>query len=219
MSLKDKKVVIIDYDLGNLFSVIQACKEAGLEPIVTSEKKAFEDADALILPGVGAFGEAMDNLNSLGLVEPIRDFVASGKPLLGVCLGMQLLFSGSEEFGNHEGLGIIDGQIKRFPNNINGEKVAVPQIAWNEIHPNTENGWMGTPCEGLPEGSYMYFIHSFYAEPSNPDNICSYTDYEGLKYCSSVKKDNVFATQFHPEKSAHKGMEIYQNWVNMYLGK
>lgn len=217
MAIGDKKVVIIDYDLGNLYSVIQACKEAGMNPLVSSKKEDFDDADALILPGVGAFGEAMDHLRNLGLDQAIKDFAASGKPLLGVCLGMQLLFSKSEEFGEHEGLGIIEGVIKRFPSEYEGNTLRVPQIAWNKITAGNSDAWSNSPCSSVEEGAYMYFIHSFYAQPEDESNVCSKTNYEGLEYCSSVLKGNVFATQFHPEKSAHDGLSIYRTWAEMYL--
>jgi glutamine amidotransferase len=210
-------VAIIDYEAGNLFSVQHACKTVGLDSSITNKPDEVTNADALILPGVGAFGDAMNNLRMLGLVQPLRDFAASGRPFLGICLGMQLLFSESEEFGNVKGLSIIEGRVVKFPvMNENGEGVKVPQIGWNKIcNPSDRESWKGTPLEHIVDGEFMYFIHSFYACPCNTDQIISLTNYEGIEYCSAVKKNNVFATQFHPEKSAEEGIRIYRNWASL----
>jgi len=213
-----KKVVIVDYGLGNLFSIQHAFRHLGQETLVTSDKKIIEQADAIILPGVGAFGEAMNNLNNLDLNAPIKDFVSTGKPFLGVCLGMQLLFDESEEFGSSKGLGIVPGNIKKFRHlNKEDKHVRVPQIAWNKIlkPDDTKYDWNTTVLKGVKEEEYMYFVHSYYASPVNRDHILTETNYEDLKYCSSVLKDNVFAAQFHPEKSAEEGLKIYRNWLTL----
>lgn len=215
------RVAIVDYKAGNLFSVEQACKIVGLNPVITSEPVEVLKADAVILPGVGAFGAAMKNLDNLDLVQPLRDFTASGKPFMGICLGMQLLFTKSEEFGKSEGLNLIEGDVVRFPPvNHNGGKMKVPQVGWNRIFrpSGASEKWDHTPLEDIIDGEFMYFVHSFYARPSNPDNILSVTDYEGVKYCSSVIKNNIFATQFHPEKSAGEGLKIYRYWANKIAG-
>lgn len=212
------KTAIIDYDMGNLFSVQHACSVVGLEPTLVSDASGLMEADAAILPGVGAFGEAMGNLRRLDLVVPIRDFMAQGKPLLGVCLGMQLLFDRSSEFGDHDGLGLIHGRVERFPDRTaEGEKIRVPHIGWSRIWPGPEaNGqWHGSPLEGISPGEYMYFIHSFYVIPDNPAEIMSVTRYGGMEYCSSIRRGNVFAAQFHPEKSAHEGLRIYKNFAGI----
>jgi imidazole glycerol-phosphate synthase subunit HisH len=209
--LEKIKVSIIDYGMGNLFSVEQACRYVGLEPVITSDKNEILNSRAAILPGVGAFGDAMDNLEKLDLISPIKDFIKTGKPLLGVCLGMQLLFSESEEFGAHKGLNIIEGSVVKFRKE--SEPVKVPQIAWNQIYPPDSERWKESPLKDMMKGEYMYFIHSYYARPHNNKNILSLTNYEGIEYCSSVKQNNVFAFQFHPEKSAFKGIEIYSNWA------
>jgi imidazole glycerol-phosphate synthase subunit HisH len=211
------KVVIVDYEAGNLFSVLNACKTVGLEPIITSKVKEIVNANALILPGVGAFGAAMDNLHRLDLIHPLRDFAASGKPFMGICLGMQLLFSESEEFGNNKGLNLIEGAVLKFSSTSKtGKIVKVPQIGWNQIFLNRRSieSWDGTPLEHVANGDFMYFVHSYYACPVSDHHILSITDYGGVQYCSSVVKDNLFATQFHPEKSGKEGMKIYQYWAN-----
>jgi glutamine amidotransferase len=208
-------VAIIDYEAGNLFSVQHACETVGLDWRITNNPDEVKNADALILPGVGAFGDAMNNLKMLGLIQPLKDFAASGKPFLGICLGMQLLFSESEEFGNVKGLNILEGRVTKFPEiNENGKRVKIPHIGWNRIYnPPKGEGWSNTALEHIADGEFMYFIHSFYVCPCSKDQILSLTDYEGIEYCSAVKKDNIFATQFHPEKSAEEGMKIYFHWA------
>jgi glutamine amidotransferase len=218
---KFRSVAIVDYDAGNLFSVEHACKNVGLAPMIISTPEDVRQADALILPGVGAFGDAMRNLRKLGLVQPLKEFAASGKPFLGICLGMQLLFSRSEEFGEHKGLNLIEGNVVKFPTvNKDGYKNKIPQIGWNQIrfHSKGRESWHNTPLEQISNGEFMYFIHSFYVEPRNSENILSVTEYCGLNYCSAVIKENIFATQFHPEKSAAEGIKIYHRWANMIIG-
>jgi len=213
---KKKKVAIIDYRAGNLYSVQHACSFIGLDSIITSDKKEILKADGAILPGVGAFGEAMDNLREMDLIRPIEDFVASGKPFMGVCLGLQLLFSESEEFGLHKGLNLIEGKVIKFPNKNNkGQIIKVPQIGWNQISPpkSDQDIWKNSPLASTTSGEFMYFVHSFYVVPSSREDLLSSTNYEGIEYCSSVQRNNIFATQFHPEKSAIEGIKIYQNWA------
>lgn len=211
--MNKKLTIILDYQLGNLFSVKQACDKVGLSATVSFDKKDVAKADAIILPGVGAFAEAMSNLEKLDLVEPLKDFVAAGKPLFGICLGQQLLFTESEEFGNSKGLDLITGVIKKFPsykepNNL----MKVPQVGWNHIY-ESANSWDGTPLQGIHKNAFMYFVHSYYVEPESSSNVLAHTNYEGIEYCSSVmRKPNIFATQFHPEKSGQIGVSIYKTW-------
>ena len=207
------KVVIIDYQLGNLFSVQQACIHIGLIPEITNDKETIINAKAIILPGVGAFGNAMKNLEKFDLVMPLKELAASRKPIFGICLGMQLLFEESEEFGKNKGLGIIAGTIRSFPINYEGKKIKVPHIGWNTIY-NNNREWKGTPLEKTKQNEFMYFVHSYYAQPSKIDSILTFTDYCNINYCSSIISENVFATQFHPEKSSLKGLEIYREWAN-----
>lgn len=210
--MEDIKVVIIDFGLGNLFSVKQACIHANIPAVISSEKRDILAADALILPGVGAFHEAMQNLHKLDLVEPIRHKASGGIPLFGICLGQQLLFTESEEFGSGKGLNIIPGSIKRFPSIANGTTTRIPQIAWNKIEA-VDNSWHNTPFNQLQNGDYMYFVHSYFVSPERKSCVLSETDYAGTRYSSSVLQNNIFATQFHPEKSAAKGLTIYQSWA------
>jgi imidazole glycerol-phosphate synthase subunit HisH len=210
-----KKVVIIDYHLGNLFSVQQACRHVGFDAVISSDKEELLSADYAILPGVGAFGDAMDTLHRLDLVSPIHDFVQSGRPFMGVCLGLQLLFSESEEFGSHKGLNIIEGITRRFPaNNAGGRILKVPQIEWNQLSHYNGNDWSDTPLQDCTEGEYMYFVHSYYVIPVQKEYILSTTTYGGLTYCSSAGSKNVFACQFHPERSAEHGLKIYRSFLN-----
>ena len=211
MTENRKKVVIVDYQLGNLYSVKQACDAVGMNVVVSSNKEDVLAADALVLPGVGAFIEAMDNLEKLDLIDAIKTKVNSGIPLFGICLGLQLLFTKSEEFGSGNGLNLISGIIKRFPNKIDQRKIKVPHISWNQIYESNIN-FGSTPLLDLNNNEFMYFIHSYYVQPDNDNCILTNTNYDGVEFCSSVIKENIFATQFHPEKSADKGISIYKNW-------
>jgi imidazole glycerol-phosphate synthase subunit HisH len=210
-----KKVAIIDYQLGNLFSVKQACLYLDTDAFITTDKNELLNADYAILPGVGAFGDAMNNLQKLDMIEPIKDFIASGKPFMGVCLGLQLLFSESEEFGSNKGLNLIDGTIKKFlPQTTAGEVLKVPQIEWNQVYETPHQAWKGSPLRTCNSGDYMYFVHSYYVQPSSNEFVLSETSYGGYRYCSSVMKKNIFASQFHPEKSGLHGVAIYKNWLD-----
>jgi len=205
-----KKVSIIDFKVGNIFSVVQACNEIGLSVEVTSDYNTILSSDGVILPGVGAFGDAMLNLEEQNLIITIKDFVKTGKPFMGICLGLQLLFTHSEEFGDHKGLDIIKGSVKKFDNS----KDKVPQIGWNKIY-KSNNDWKKTPLKSIINNEYMYFVHSYFVKPQDKSIILTNTNYSELEYCSSIKKDNIFATQFHPEKSGEKGLEIYRNWSKL----
>jgi len=212
------KVGIIDYGMANMFSILRACEHVDLSPILTSDKNSLNRYDALILPGVGAFGEAMENLKKLDLIGAIKDFISSDKPFMGICLGMQLLFSESEEFGNYKGLDIIKGSVKRFAPDPGNRLFKVPHVGWNKILFN--RGSNNLPIfTDLNDGEYMYFVHSYYVSPNNEQNIASLTDYSGVKYCSSLIKENVISFQFHPEKSATKGLQIYKNLRKIILNR
>ncbi|HEY0655310.1 MAG TPA: imidazole glycerol phosphate synthase subunit HisH [Chryseosolibacter sp.] len=215
--MSEKQVIILDYQLGNLFSVQQACSRVGLNARISSDKADIASADGIILPGVGAFAEAMANMKSLDLIEPLKDFVAKGKPLFGVCLGQQLLFTESEEFGSTKGLNFISGVIKKFPAyTVLTNQVKVPQIGWNHIYPKSRE-WAHTPLDRIGPNTYVYFVHSYYVVPEKDENILTLTNYEGIEYCSSViKNQNIFATQFHPEKSGELGLSIYSSWGKQF---
>lgn len=211
-----KNVVIVDYGHGNLYSINQACIQVGYNPIISSSQSEIANADTLILPGVGAFKVAMEELINKNLIEPIFEFVQKGNYLMGVCLGMQLLFDTSDEFGNNNGLGLINGTVERFPSVINDKKIRVPHIGWNNIRKTSkENNWNSTPLANISEQDYLYFIHSYYAKPTNLNNILSISQYQEFEFCSSVQKDNVFGFQFHPEKSAEQGLSIYKNFLKL----
>ncbi len=197
------KLVIVDYGAGNLHSVARAVTHAGTRPLITSNPAYLTDAEALIVPGVGAAADTMANLRRSGFVEPIRDYIASGRPFLGVCMGLQALFDVSEEGGEHECLGILPGRVVRLPD---GQKV--PHMGWNNVtivrpHPIFED---------IPDGSYFYFVHSYYPQPDDPGIIIGQTRY-GTIFPSVVARDNVVATQFHPEKSGAMGLRMYQNFL------
>ena len=211
------QVAIIDYGMGNLLSIQRACEVTLLKPVITSSKSIILNSDALILPGVGAFGEAMNNLQELDLINPIREFISGGKPFMGICLGMQLLMSASDEFGDHKGLDIIEGCVSRFPKQNNGEKIKVPHVGWSAISrplKEREDFWDDSPLKKIPNNEFMYFTHSYYAVPANAKVITSITEYEGTTFCSSLFWKNIFACQFHPEKSAEKGLEIYKDFIS-----
>lgn len=211
------KIIIIDYKLNNLFSVKHACEVIGADVSISSTPGDILEADAVILPGVGAFKNAMVNIKKLHLEETIKEFIKSGKPFLGICLGMQLLFSNSEEFGSHNGLNIIKGSVKKIPKEMGeGVRVKVPYIGWNTIYSNkvSKNVWSNSALKNISENEFMYFIHSYYVQPSDKNVVLSLTRYRDLEYCSGIKKDNITAFQFHPEKSGKEGIKIYKDWLS-----
>lgn len=203
-------VSIIDYQMSNLHSVQAACKKVGLSSVITSDKSQISDAKIAILPGVGAFGKAMSYLVKSKLDQSIYSFIDSGRPFIGICLGLQLLFDTSEEFGIHRGLGIIRGTVKKFQfNRSQSVKYPVPQIGWNKIKQNGAS-WEQTLLLNNQDNDFMYFVHSYYVEPEDENIILSKTTYGDREYCSSIQKDNIFACQFHPEKSGEVGLNIYK---------
>ena len=205
-------IAIIDYGMGNLRSVQKGFEKIGSEAIVTDDPKVVLRADRVVLPGVGAFRDCMHNLEQGGFVEPILKVIGEGRPFLGICVGMQLLFSDSVEFGLYSGLNVIPGHVLRFPDGmaVAGEKLKVPQMGWNQLR------FKRRPAafEGIDDGSNVYFVHSYYVKPDDSGVIATTTDY-GIKFCSSVWKDNVFATQFHPEKSQAIGLRILKNFAEL----
>lgn len=212
------RVAIVDYGLGNLYSVKHACAHVGLDAKITSSKRDILEADAVILPGVGAFGDAMQSLHRLDLVSVLRDMAASPKPLVGICLGLQLLMTESYEFGRHQGLGIIEGPVVRFHDPMEGpRKLKVPQIGWNCIYKAVRNDkaeadpWRSSLLAGLADGEYMYFVHSFIVQPRDSSIVLSTSRYGHVEFCSSVRYRNIFACQFHPERSGGEGLKVYQN--------
>lgn len=209
-----KKLIIVDYGLGNLFSINQACLNAGINAVISNDKNDIFRADALIIPGVGSFGEAMKNLKSKNLIEPLNQAIDKQIPTLGICLGMQILFEKSEESPNINGLGIIKGKVKKFPKTFNEEKLKAPQIAWNTIHQD-KISWKDTPLESIKNNSYMYFVHSYYTDPEDIGITLCRTDYKGFNYVSGLMKNNIFALQFHPEKSGLDGLKVYKKFIDL----
>ena len=202
-------VAIIDYQMSNLHSVQAACSKVGLASVITSDPKQILSANLAILPGVGAFGEAMQHLSKSGLDDCIRSFVDTGKPFVGICLGLQLLFEESQEFGIHKGLGLIKGTVKKFSYREEKKiRYPVPQVGWNRIQ--QYRPWQDSFLENSVDGEYMYFVHSYYVEPENDSVVMASTDYGSKKYCSVVQQNNLFATQFHPEKSGVCGLKLYE---------
>lgn len=207
------KIAVIDLGMGNLFSIRQACAYAGLEAFDASDGRCLAGSDGLILPGIGAFGDAMDMIKKLDLAGAVSDFINSGKPVMAICLGMQILFTESEEFGRHKGLNIVRGFVRRLPS----AEEKVPQVGWNRIG-RSLSGWEETPLSGTKPGEFMYFVHSYYCEPEEKSLVLALTEYAGIRYCSGMSSGNIFATQFHPEKSGPRGLNIYKNWASLIRG-
>jgi glutamine amidotransferase len=214
---REVDVAIIDYGLGNLYSVQQACKSVGMNARITSNSFELFDVDLVILPGVGAYGDAMAALHKLKLVEPLQKIANSDRWLMGICLGMQLLMSESYEFGVHKGLDIIPGKVISLPklelikvNDGSVRSLKVPQVGWNQIW-RSETSWDNCPLSGLADGEYMYFVHSYFVEPAKQAIITSTTKYGQVEFCSSLQYNSVFACQFHPERSGLQGIKIYEN--------
>ena len=200
-------IAIIDYDAGNIKSVEKALQKLGAEVVITKEPEKILQADKVILPGVGAFGDAMANLKKFGLDKVIYQVVEKGTPFLGICLGLQLLFERSDETPGVEGLGILRGEILRIPDK---EDLKIPHMGWNSLHLQNQ----GRLFKGLSEQSYVYFVHSYYLKAEEEEIVKATTDYS-VNIHASVEKDNVFACQFHPEKSSDVGLQILKNFVEL----
>ena len=200
-------IAIIDYGAGNLQSVKKALDFIGAENIITDDPKVILSADKVLLPGVGSFGDAMDSMHKSGLVETIKECALSGKPFLGICLGLQLLFEESEESPGIKGLGIFKGKIKKFSSDMG---LKIPHIGWNSLNIKQND----TIFKGIPENSYVYFVHSYYLHAEDEKDIATVTNY-GIDFHSAVGKGNIFATQFHPEKSGDVGLKILRNFASM----
>jgi glutamine amidotransferase len=205
-------ITIIDYGMGNLRSVQKGFERVGFEARVTDDPARVLAADKLVLPGVGAFRDCMRNLADGGFVDPIKAHVDSGRPFLGICLGLQLLFTESEEFGRHAGLDIIAGRVVKFPHGLRNEneELKIPHMGWNRMAIRRRSPLFA----GVDDGSFVYFVHSYYVVPDDPGVVATETEY-GLAFCSSIWRDNVMATQFHPEKSQAVGLTMLKNFGNL----
>lgn len=198
-------IAIIDYGMGNLRSVQKGFERVGCEAVITRDPKAIADAHKIVLPGVGAFRDCMQNLEQLGLIEPVLRGIQSGKPFLGICLGLQILFTESEEFGTSRGLDIIKGRVVRF--RINDPGLKIPHMGWNSISIKRR----APIFSDTPDGSYVYFVHSYHVVPDDPNVIATITDY-GMEFVSSIWKENIIGVQFHPEKSQAIGLSILKRF-------
>ena len=206
--MNNKAVAIIDYDAGNIKSVQKAVEYLGYETVVTREPKVLLDAGHVILPGVGSFGDAMEHLKHYDLIPVIHDIVKAKKPLMGICLGLQLLFEDSDETPGVEGLGILKGHIRKIPS---APGLKIPHVGWNSLNfPKNSKLF-----QGIPEESYVYFVHSYYLEAENPDIVAATTEY-GVHIHAACEYGNIFACQFHPEKSSAIGLKIIDNFLHVY---
>jgi glutamine amidotransferase len=209
----NKRVIILDYGAGNLRSVERAVEHVGFTPDVSSDARALDDADAVVMPGVGAAADTMRHLQEGGFVQPLRAYIAAGRPFLGVCMGLQALMTVSEEGGEHPCLDIVPGRVRRFASNgtTNGARLKIPHMGWNAVTQVREHAVFA----GIEDNSYFYFVHSYFADPEDESLVISRTEY-GVPFASAIARDNVVATQFHPEKSGEAGLQIYRNFLTQY---
>jgi imidazole glycerol-phosphate synthase subunit HisH len=208
-------VTIVDYGVGNLLSLARAIEHAGAAAIVSADPADVERAERVILPGVGAFADGMEELRTRELVEPLRAFAAGGRPLLGICLGMQLLLDESTEFGVHEGLGLVGGTVREIPRSTNGTLRKVPHIGWSALveSRSSVNGWHDPLLDGIDQGASVYFVHSFAAEPADESICVAESVYGDVRITSVIRQGPIMGTQFHPEKSGPVGLRLIRNFV------
>jgi glutamine amidotransferase len=202
-------IAIIDYGAGNLGSVANAITKLGYDPLISNKSEDILKAKAVILPGVGEAGETVERLKALGMANVVHQLIKEKRPFLAICVGLQVLLSETEEGGGHKCLGIIPGTVKRLP-----EGLKIPHMGWNQV--NQREGYQ--IFDGIPRGTNFYFVHSYFADPDDKSLISATTEY-GIRFCSMVVKDNLIATQFHPEKSGRYGLKMYSNFINMALGQ
>ncbi len=214
MNASQPTVTVVDYGAGNILSVTRALAHVGALATVSDDPVVVARADRILLPGVGAFGKAMDELAKRRLIEPLRAYAASGRPFLGICLGMQLMLEESAEFGRQEGLGLIAGKVQPIPAvTATGEPHKIPHIGWNVLVPPSPKRWQGTVFEGLKSGDSMYFVHSFAAQPDHQEDRLADVDYNGQKISAAIQKKNLTGIQCHPEKSGATGLHVLRNFV------
>jgi glutamine amidotransferase len=220
--MNSPEVMVVDFGVGNLFSIEKAISHVGGKPEITDDPEKIASAERLVLPGVGAFGSGMHKLEKRGLETAIKAFVQTGRPLLGICLGMQLLLTESCEFGRHRGLGLIDGEVIRLKSPMSdGPHFKIPQIGWAEIEfpvtneSPTRTTWNHTILEEIAPGSFFYFVHSYFCAPADEHCVLAESFYGHNRFCSVINKDNIWGCQFHPEKSDHTGLQIYRNFLNL----
>ncbi len=204
-------ISIVDYGMGNLRSVSKAFETQGFDVAVTNNPDDITNSNGLVLPGVGAFGECMSNLNKHGLVEPIKEYINSGRPFLGICLGFQILFEESEESPGIKGLGIFNGRVVRFPD-FGEKRIKVPQMGWNTINFDHSSEVL----KNVAEDTWFYFVHSYYVDPEK-NGLSIITSNYGIEFAAAVEKENIFACQFHPEKSGRQGLELVKNFAKLTI--
>jgi glutamine amidotransferase len=200
-------ISIVDYGMGNLKSVKKAFEKLGFKAVVTRDRDSILNSSGLVLPGVGAFGDCIRNLNEYNLIEVIKGFLKTGKPFLGICLGLQLLFEESEESPGIKGLGVFEGRVKKFSGPYM-ERLKVPHMGWNQVNFREQTPFL----KGIPQGSWFYFVHSYFPEPKDREIVIGKTTY-GLEFTSAIQRENVFACQFHPEKSSSFGLKLLENFA------
>lgn len=212
------EIMVIDYGVGNLRSVSMALSHCGAEVTLARDPNQLAEAECIVLPGVGSFPDAMARLRDRGFEEPAKAFAATGKPLLGICVGMQVLFDFGEEFRVTPGLGLIPGRVSRIPlTGPDGRHHHVPHIGWSPLNP--ANDWTGTIFDGIPKGAEMYFVHSFTAVPESDSHRLADVDYDGCRISAAVRSGNVYGTQFHPEKSGESGLAVIRNFLSLWTGE
>ena len=205
-----KRVIVLDYGAGNLRSVARAVEHAGFRPDIAADPRALDDADAVVMPGVGAAADTMRNLNDHGFVEPLRRYIKAGRPFLGVCMGFQALLTVSEEGGRHPCLDIVPGRVRRLPStNGGGIALKIPHMGWNSVDQVQDHPIF----EGIPDGSYFYFVHGYYPDPEDDSIVIGRTEY-GVRFASAIARGALAATQFHPEKSGRAGLRLYHNFLS-----
>jgi glutamine amidotransferase len=213
-----KRVVVLDYGAGNLRSVARAAEHVGFEPEVTADPRALQRAGAVIMPGVGAAADTMRHLQERGYVEPLREYIQEGRPFLGICMGMQVLLTVSEEGGEHPCLDILPGRVRRFDRAADGAPSAaelkVPHMGWNSVEQLRDHPIFA----GIPDGSYFYFVHGYYPDPEDRSLVIGRTEY-GVSFASAIARNGLVATQFHPEKSGRVGLQLYRNFLTGCAGE
>lgn len=215
-----RSVVVIDYGIGNVFSVCNALKQVGAEPHLTRDISTILQSDRVILPGVGAFGRAMEALRSFGLDETLHRYVETGRPFLGICIGMQVLMDTSLEFGAHTGLGFISGSVERIPSvDARGDPLRVPHISWSTVKPASSvlpEQWQSTPLAGGEDQQEFYFVHSYHAIPNDNSNILAVVDHGGSDVTAAITKENITGVQFHPERSGSAGLNLLARFMGSF---
>jgi imidazole glycerol-phosphate synthase subunit HisH len=211
-----KRVSVVDYGAGNLLSVRRALEKQGAAVSLVTTPQEVASSDFLVLPGVGAFRDGMSGLERAGLNEAVRLFAGSGRPLLGICLGMQMLVSTSEEFGNHCGLGIIPGKVVPIPTaGVTGKQHKIPFIGWAQLQPHGMTGFSNTPLVSVQANAAVYLVHSYHVVPDDEADICATYDYDGVRVTAAINRENIFGAQFHPEKSGPVGLSILEQFLSL----